>query len=443
MSWECEARNNPSNRRFGCTRTNLKIMKDNRVFYSYWPEKSQNCHQKDDKNTEYSKSLIDGDSLREMTIRLIEAAGLRDRLECKWSEICRRQTDPAMHAADGRNPLMTDAMKIAIKPNLVSPTPAELGATTHPEIIAGIIEYLQSLGFRNITIMEGSWVGDSTQDSFHYCGYEDLAERYGIRLLDTKKDAALAVRPEGSEQEIRVCRCALETDFLINVPVLKGHCQTRMTCALKNMKGLIPDSEKRHFHAMGLHRPIALLNRIISQDFIVVDHICGDPEFEDGGNPLVRNCVMAAYDAVAADTAACQALGIDPGDIEYLRLAADAEGGFEPLEKIILEGIPMEDVPDTHRLLDVRYMIEEVESCSACYSVLIGALDRLKKEKLLDGFDERIGIGQGCRGKCGRLGVGRCTEGYELSIPGCPPDEDDIYTALRKYLIANGKENKR
>ena len=32
-------------------------------------------------------------------------------------------------------------------------------------------------------------------------------------------------------------------DFLINVPVMKGHCQTKITCALKNMKGLIPNSE--------------------------------------------------------------------------------------------------------------------------------------------------------------------------------------------------------
>ena len=34
-------------------------------------------------------------------------------------------------------------MQIGIKPNLVSPSEASWGATTHPEIVAGIIEYLQ------------------------------------------------------------------------------------------------------------------------------------------------------------------------------------------------------------------------------------------------------------------------------------------------------------
>ena len=47
---------------------------------------------------------------------------------------------------------------IGIKPNLVAPVPAEFGGTTHPEVVAGIIEYLQENGFTNLQIMEGSWV---------------------------------------------------------------------------------------------------------------------------------------------------------------------------------------------------------------------------------------------------------------------------------------------
>lgn len=39
-------------------------------------------------------------------------------------------------------------MQIGIKPNLVAPSEASWGATTHPEIVAGIIEYLQERGIR-------------------------------------------------------------------------------------------------------------------------------------------------------------------------------------------------------------------------------------------------------------------------------------------------------
>ena len=58
---------------------------------------------------------------------------------------------------------------IAVKPNLVTPAPAKFGGTTHPEVVAGIIEFLQERGYRNIVVAEGSWVGDKTAEAFDYC----------------------------------------------------------------------------------------------------------------------------------------------------------------------------------------------------------------------------------------------------------------------------------
>ena len=98
--------------------------------------------------------------------------------------------------------------------------------------------------------------------------------------------------------ELHICRCATEVDYMINVPVMKGHCQTKITCALKNMKGMLPNSEKRRFHAMGLHDPIGHLALGISQNFILVDSICGDLCFEDGGNPSKMDRIFACLDPV-------------------------------------------------------------------------------------------------------------------------------------------------
>lgn len=180
---------------------------------------------------------------------------------------------------------------IGIKPNLVAPVPAEFGGTTHPEVVAGIIEYLQENGFTNLQIMEGSWVGDKTEESFEVCGYRMLSEQYGVPLIDAQKEKSMPV--QCGDMELQICECAKKVDFMINVPVMKGHCQTKITCALKNMKGLLPNKEKRHFHAMGLHRPIAHLGLGIHQDFILVDNICGDLDFEDGGNPFIMNRLFA------------------------------------------------------------------------------------------------------------------------------------------------------
>lgn len=360
---------------------------------------------------------IYGTDYKEMTIRLLQEADLSARITDKK---CR----------------------IAVKPNLVSASPASYGATTHPEVIAGIIEYLQADGCDDITIMEGSWVGGRTSEAFRVCGYEELAKRYGVKLCDTQKQHSHACDCAG--MELNVCDCVDEVDFLINVPVLKGHCQTKITCALKNMKGLIPNREKRRFHTLGLHKPIAHLAAGIRQDFIVVDHICGDLDFEDGGNPVVRNCVMAACDPVLVDSYVCRLLHYPVSDVPYVQMAEQLGAGSTKLEQaeILTCGgsVPDEELPQERKIVELKDAVEEVESCSACYGYLIPALDRLREEGLLEKLDVKICIGQGYQGKTGRLGIGRCTEGFEYHLKGCPPTETEIYEFLKKYIQSAEKE---
>ena len=355
-----------------------------------------------------------GTDYKEMTKRLLVQSGLEEMLPGKTA-------------------------KIAVKPNLVTPAPAKLGGTTHPEVVAGIIEFLQERGYGNIVIAEGSWVGDKTAEAFDYCGYNSLAAEYGVELLDMQKQKGVSVDCGGMDLEI--CRCVKDWDFLINVPVLKGHCQTHITCALKNMKGLIPNTEKRRFHTMGLHKPIAHLNAGIHQDFIVIDHICGDLDFEEGGSPVVRNCVMTACDPVLVDAYVCSLLGYETGDVEYVGLAdrlGIGSSDLSDLRLITCEGEPFEDLPE-HRHLDVSYAVDEVDSCSACYGVLIPALDRLREEGLLDRLPAQISIGQGHRGRTGKIGVGNCTAKFDFCIKGCPPKEEKIYTALRELALSNNQ----
>ena len=162
--------------------------------------------------------IADGTDYLQMTICLLEEADLASRIGSRKS-------------------------RIALKPNLVSPSPASFGATTHTEIVEGIIRYLQGHGFEDIRIMESSWVGARTSDAIKTCGYDRLCEKYSVPFLDMQKEKAVARDCAG--MELNICRAVEDVDFLINVPVVKGHCQTKITCALKNLKGLLPDSEKR------------------------------------------------------------------------------------------------------------------------------------------------------------------------------------------------------
>ena len=110
--------------------------------------------------------------------------------------------------------------RIGIKPNLVVPSPAEFGGTTHPEVVAGIVEYLQDHGFLNITIVEGSWVGDRTSEAYEYCGYRALCQKYGVPFVDGQKEKSHAVDCAG--MKLNIIDAVDRIDFLINVPVIKG-----------------------------------------------------------------------------------------------------------------------------------------------------------------------------------------------------------------------------
>lgn len=325
--------------------------------------------------------------------------------------------------------------RIAIKPNLVSPTPASFGATTHPEIVEGIIEYLKENGFAHIMIMEGSWVGDRTEEAYEICGYKAISEKYQVPFIDTQKEKGIGIDCGGLK--LNVCACVQKFDFLINVPVLKGHCQTKITCALKNMKGLIPNSEKRRFHAMGLHKPIAHLSAGIRQDFILVDNICGDLDFEDGGNPVVMNRILAGRDPVLLDAYACHMMHYDIEEVPYIHFAQEQGVGFGDLRQadICVCGKDEDAIlPKSRKVVELSDAVEEVESCSACYGYLIPALEMLKTEGLFESLDEKICIGQGFRGKKGTLGIGHCTKEFQFHLEGCPPTEMQIYEFLKSYI---------
>ena len=92
------------------------------------------------------------------------------------------------------------------------------------------------------------------------------------------------------------------------------------------------------------------------------------------------------------------------------------------------------DLSAERKIVALKDAVEEVESCSACYGYLIPALEQLRQEGLLEKLDEKIAIGQGYRGRRGKLGVGNCTSRFEYWAKGCPPTEKEIYDFLKEYI---------
>ena len=84
--------------------------------------------------------IVYGNRAKQMTMELMEAAHISEEIP--------------------------QGASVALKPNLVVAAEPEYGATTHAGILEGVIEYLQEHGHRDISIMEGAWVGDRTERGF-------------------------------------------------------------------------------------------------------------------------------------------------------------------------------------------------------------------------------------------------------------------------------------
>ena len=348
---------------------------------------------------------IYGDDAHDMTLRLLEASNAVLRVPPGGS--------------------------VALKPNLVIADAPENGATTHAGVLSGAVEYFRDHGVKDISIIEGSWVGDKTDRAMRRAGYEAVCKRYGVPFFDLKKDDTRPVNtPVGP---IDVCCRALDAGLLVDLPVLKGHCQTVMTCALKNLKGCLPDREKRHFHSMGLTKPIAALAAALKPGLIVVDSICGDLSFEEGGTPVETNRMFLGTDAVQIDTYAACLMGLRLSDVPYIALAERYGAGSAACAEsdIINLNAPsdMKAYPKpSGKVARLTRNVRQDRACSACFANLVRALYATGLGGELD-----ICIGQGWQGRAfDGLGIGRCCKGARQCVAGCPPTAQAIADVLAR-----------
>lgn len=327
--------------------------------------------------------------------------------------------------------LVPSGGSVALKPNLVVAGTPEDGAVTHPGVLSGCIEYFREHGAKDISVIEGSWVGDETMRAMRRAGYDKVCAKYDVPFYDLKKDRTRSVKT--AIGGIDICCRALDAGLLVNLPVLKGHCQTAMTCALKNLKGCLPDKEKRRFHAMGLQKPIAALGAALKPGLTVVDSICGDLNFEEGGTPVQTNRMYLGTDAVELDAYGRALMGLAPDEVPYIELAERYGGGstkWSPADLVELNK-PSDAAaypPPSGTVASLTRSVHENQACSACFANLVRALYATHLGRGTD-----IYIGQGWRGKpLDGLGVGSCCRGAERCVKGCPPTAEAIAKILEE-----------
>jgi uncharacterized protein (DUF362 family) len=341
------------------------------------------------------------------------------------------------------------------------------GMVTTAILLEGIVQLLIEYGCRDISIGEGAIVdifdelGPLTKQGFKGSAIERIARRYGIKLFDFNRSAVRELDLGGFK--VQASEAALDTDFLINVPVLKTHFQSKVSLGFKNLKGCLSQDSKKRFHSSKLLGSlICRLNEAIESDLVIIDGIY---MLEKGPETLVgtahrKDLVIASCDAFECDIVGSTILGIAPLEVDYLAEYARRNGRSFDISAVQIKGEDIESLkehlewrfePDKELLTPAR--VTGVSApypgqtlCSACGATLALALSIFAKDnagmdfgavELLYGLETRLERDVQKAILYGKCAVARNKDLQDaIRVGGCPPTLTMTLLALTKALLS-------
>ena len=228
--------------------------------------------------------------------------------------------------------------RIIIKPNLTNSSPPPV--TTSVAAVEAVVLYCKARTKAEIAIGEGCGSG-RTPDIFDALGYTDLARKYNLELIDFNESETVILKDHNALQlkKFHMPRVAQQA-FIISLPVLKDHCFTRTTIAMKNMFGLAPgrfyaggwNKSKLHHHSTD--KSVVDICRYKKPDLSIVDASVALTGMHLSGKEKKIGLILAGFDPVAVDTVGSQLLGHDPRRLPYLTLADGLLGSMNDIEVI-------------------------------------------------------------------------------------------------------------
>jgi uncharacterized protein (DUF362 family) len=385
----------------------------------------------------------------------------------------------AVDLSQGLNHLPRKA-NVFIKPNIVfwtrtTPFP-KWGVVTTSRVIEDMVTLLKERGIDRITITEGITTYDpkdreTPAHAFESLGYSVLKKRYGIKTLNIFERPFKKI-DLGAGVSLNFNEDVLQSDFLVNLPVLKTHAQAIVSLGIKNLKGLIDVKSRKKCHSphpeKDLNYMIARLANKIPPSFTLLDGIYTSergPYFE--GRLRRSNILIASSDIFSADKVGAKVLGYDPSEIPYLVHAAHDFRRTIDLSDVEVVGEKIEAVASRHEyafpytedgnlpkpmermgIKGLSYRKYDNTICTYCSqlsTVILTAIARAWREEPWDEIEVLTGkVMKPTPGKRKTVLIGNCMVQANrddanikemIAAKGCPPDLKGVLEALHRAGI--------
>jgi uncharacterized protein (DUF362 family) len=251
--------------------------------------------------------------------------------------------------------------RVFIKPNIVfwskSAAFPKWGVITSSRVVEDMVVLLKERGIDDITIGEGTVTAqpkdlETPAHAFESLGYNTLKKRYGIKVLNVFERPFTKI-DLGGGVTLNFNTDCLESDFVVNLPVLKTHAQAVVSLGIKNLKGLIDVPSRKKCHnadtEKNLHYWIARLADKIPPSLTLLDGIYTNERGPGIDGRIHRtNLLVASADVLSADLVGARVLGHDPANVPHLVFAAKHRGRPVDLCDIEVAGERIEDVATYH-----------------------------------------------------------------------------------------------
>ena len=239
-------------------------------------------------------------------------------------------------AAAGLDELgLSPSGKVLVKPNIVTSGPYFPHAYTRPEFTEGILHALRDrgAGIKELAVGERCGITVPTRYAFRNAGYYEMAQRVGgVAMHHFEEVPQVEIplyHPGRLRDSLYTPKVVAEADFLVNCPKFKAHPWTTVTFSMKNYIGIQDDRHRLLDHDHKLNAKVADLQYITQPRFIAVDAIVAGEGRMLTPVPFAMGLVLMGNNQVAFDAICCRMIGLDPMEVEHIRLAH--ERGFGPV----------------------------------------------------------------------------------------------------------------
>ncbi len=252
--------------------------------------------------------------------------------------------DRGIEALGGMGNFVKKGQTVVVKPNIGWSREPESAADTNPELIARIIERCFEAGAKSVSMFDHTC--NAWRDCYEKSGLNAVAEATGAKLIcgNHENDYREVDVPQGVKlKKAKMHRLILDSDVFINVPVLKNHGGAVMTCAMKNLMGIVWD--RKFFHKNDLQQCIADSVTVRKPDLNIVDAYRvmkkNGPRGKGLEDVVTMKYQLLSTDIVAIDAASSKVIDISVDRIPHIK-HGDALGlGSMDLENLKIKRINM------------------------------------------------------------------------------------------------------